>query len=65
MALESIINNDEMNLNEVLGQYCDDEIDVPTIDSKYLDLDDLKSLENENVNFQNSVVCQTKLINCS
>ena len=42
-----------MNLNEVLGQYCDDEIDVPTIDSKYLDLDDLKSLENENVNFQN------------
>ena len=52
MALESIINNDEMNLKEFLGQYCDDEIDVPTINSKYLDLDDLKSLENENVIFK-------------
>ena len=50
MSLDDIVGNAEMDLNEVLSQYYDNENDVPTFDSQYLDVDDLKSLAN--INFQ-------------
>ena len=49
MSLDDILENVEMDLNEVLGHYYD-ENEVPTFDSQYLDIYVLQSVEN--INFQ-------------